>query len=223
MSRFAEPPRETSGVLRRDDLNARAGDVLEYLRRWQEQWAQQGGWMFDNISQIHTKATDNEAFMMQRMEGVQNVLGQSINAANGTVLNELSTVTRMLPWLEHCRKTAADLQQEREEKWRSSSASFHDSARKDREAAEVRIFEKLEQQQRLIEKQHELLVKVAEANGVDEVDDNGDKDGPRNRGQESREESLGAQLSRELNMAANRTDDQPQGRNRETIEIEDDA
>jgi len=223
MSRSAEPARETSGLVRRDDLNARAGEILEYLRKWQEQWAQQGGWMFDNVTRVHTTATDNKAFMVQRMEGIQNVLGQSINAANSTVLNELATANRMLPWLEHCRKTAADLQQEREEKWRSSSASFHDYARKDREAAELRIFERLEQQQRLIESQRKLLVKLAEANGVDDNEHDGDNNGSPKPRRESREESLGAQLTRELNMEASRKDDQTQGASREAIEIEDDA
>ena len=162
--------------MRQDDLNARTSEIMEYLRRWQEQWAQQGGWLFDNVTRLHTVATDNKAFIVQRMEGMQNVIGQSINAANGTVLNELATANRHLPWLEQCRKTAADLRQEREEKWRSSSASFHDSARKNREAAELRIIERLDQQQRLIEKQRELLVKVAEVNGIDRHEIDGDRD-----------------------------------------------
>lgn len=179
--------------------------------------------MSDNITRLHTTATDNKNFMAQRMEGIQNVFGQSINAASATALNELATANRMLSWLEHCRKTAADLQQEREEKWRSSSASVHDSARKDCEAAERRIFEQLEQQQRLIESQRKLLVKVAEANGVDDDDHDAGNTHSLKPGRDSREESLGAQLTRELTMEASRKEDQTQAGSREAIEIQDNA
>ncbi|EGP83584.1 uncharacterized protein MYCGRDRAFT_111263 [Zymoseptoria tritici IPO323] len=107
----------------------------------------------------------------------------------------------------HCRKTNADKVQSREEKWRSSSATFHDQNRRERETAEKRIEEKLE-------KQRELLVKIAEANGVDVEDD--DEEDKRS------EVSLGAQLTAELNLEASRAArDGTDSRKNSSITIDD--
>ena len=66
-------------------------------------------------------------------------------------------------------------------------------------------------------------MKVAEANGVDDEEpDSDNRDSPQRRA-ESREESLGAQLTRELNQEAGKKDAQAKGGSREAIEIEDDA
>ncbi|KAK3671439.1 hypothetical protein LTR78_008717 [Recurvomyces mirabilis] len=124
---------------------------------------------------------------------------------------ELANISKLVPWLEHCRKSAADKTQAREEKWRTSSATFHDHARKDRETAEKKLEDELQ-------KQRALLVKIAEASGVD-VDEDDDKS------QGMREASLGAQLSAELDMEARRAEEMlatQKEQVRETINIDDD-
>ena len=88
-----------------------------------------------------------------------------------------------------------------QEKWRSSSATFHDQSRREREAAEKRIDKRLEEQ-------NQLLVKLARAQGVDvEGTDMLSIDSV----ERSREPSLGAQLTAELNNAGRQgeTEDAP--------------
>jgi hypothetical protein len=124
--------------------------------------------------------------------GIQDVLEQSTNTACANTMTELTNISKLIPWLEHCRKLSADKVQAREEKWRTSSATFHDQTRREREAAEKRV-------QKQLEEQRELLLKIARASGVDVNESDAlNGDGLYT----SREQSLGAQLTAELNMEA---------------------
>lgn len=186
-------PTPSRGSLSEDhSTSQRVNEVLNFVKDWKTEWQQQGGWLFDTLNGAAKSSTDHRQAVEKKLESVQDTLGQSINASNATTMAELANITKLLPWLEHCRKTNADKVQAREEKWRSSSATFHDQNRREREAAEKRLEDRLESQRR-------LLIKVAEANGID-VDDLSDK-------QASREASLGAQLTAELNMEASRVDE----------------
>ncbi|KAK4497169.1 hypothetical protein PRZ48_011619 [Zasmidium cellare] len=182
---------ETEEPVSDDPVEQRLHELLAYMKKWHDEWKHQGGWLFDHLNGASKIATERNREMDKKLETLQDILGQSINSASSTTMSELSNITKLLPWLEHCRKTNADKVQAREEKWRSSSATFHDQSRRDRETAEKRLEEKLEAQQR-------LLIKIAESNGidVDEITDN-----------RSRESSLGAQLTAELNMEATRAND----------------
>lgn len=183
------------------------------MKEWQTEWKQQGGWLFDNISKANTSinramtsTTTSNTALEKKLGSVQDVLGQSMNTASASTLAELTNINRLIPWLENCRKSSADKVQAREEKWRTSSATFHDQARREREAAEKRIEKKLEEQR-------ELLMKVARASGIDiSKIDVPVAASP----EQSREASLGAQLTAELNMAAKPGDD-----DHETINIDD--
>ncbi|RMY88843.1 hypothetical protein D0861_04591 [Hortaea werneckii] len=118
-------------------------------------------------------AERNSMSMQGRLTGVQDVIGQSLNAAKSGKI------------------------QAREEKWRTSSATFHDHARRDRDAAEKRLETELG-------RQRALLIKIAEANGIDLDDDEiGNRD--------DREASLGAQLTAEFNMETNKKGDAARG------------
>lgn len=174
-----------------DPVQQRLDEILAFVKAWHGEWKHQGGWLFDNLNGANKIANDRTRDMDKKLETLQDILGQSINSANATTMSELSNITKLLPWLEHCRKTNADKVQAREEKWRSSSATFHDQSRRDREEAEKRLEEKLDAQQK-------LLIKIAESNGID-VDEIADM--------RSRESSLGAQLTAELNMEATRADE----------------
>ncbi|TKA32147.1 hypothetical protein B0A50_01395 [Salinomyces thailandicus] len=171
-----------------------SNETLDFMKQWHSEWVKQGGWLFDTLNQVTKSQEQDSQALQDRLNHVQNVLGQSINAASASTMHELASISKLIPWLENCRKTGAERVQAREEKWRSSSATFHDQSRRDREAAEKRLDHELQ-------KQRTLLVKIAEANGVD-VDDV-EKDGDR----EDREASLGAQLTAELNMEASRAHD----------------
>lgn len=179
---------ETEKPVSDDPVQQRLHEILTFVKTWHDEWKHQGGWLFDKLNGANKIANDRDWDMDKKLETLQDILGQSINSANATTMSELSNITKLLPWLEHCRKTNADKVQAREEKWRSSSATFHDQSRRDRETAEKRLEEELDAQQK-------LLVKIAESNGID-VDEIADG--------RSRESSLRAQLTAELNMEPTR-------------------
>lgn len=192
-------------------------ELFTFLRDWNTQWVGQGGFLFDTltaanntIAQVGRTVGEHPA-IMAKMDAMQDVLGQSINTSNATTHAELANVStnmgQLFPWLEHCRKLSADKVQAREEKWRTSSATFHDQAKRERELAEARLDRKLDEQ-------GALLLKLAKASGIDMDDgDSGESKG-------NREESLGAQLTAELNHEAERA-----GNSREdqsVIDVDDD-
>jgi hypothetical protein len=141
----------------------------QFLREWHTEWTRQGGWLFDNITNITSIAAKHRAGLEQKLDAVQDVLGHSMNSASASTMTELGNISKLIPWLEECRKVNADKSQAREEKWRTSSANFHDQNSKDRETAEKRIEKKLEEQK-------ELLLKLAKATGVDDIDGQEEED-----------------------------------------------
>lgn len=176
-----------------------------------QEWVRQGGWLFDNITKANTAANDAKTVLDKRLDVVQDVLGQSMNAASANTMNELINIAKLVPWLEQCRKTSADKVQAREEKWRSSSATFHDQARRDREAAEKRIEKRLEEQR-------ELLFKVARASGIDTDEIDAMEAGSPG----TSDKSLGAQLTAELNLEAEKGSASRLDARHDTINLDDD-
>lgn len=172
-------------------------ELFDFINEWHTQWTQQGGWLYDITTKSTTAATNNQTELMKRLNSMQDILGQSMNAQSQSTLTELANITKLVPWLEHCRKTNADKTQAREEKWRSSSATFHDQNRKDREAAEKKLSDQLDAQKKLLEKQERMLTHLLEERGLSGFA------APAEKGSEG-EESLTAQLSKELNMEAER-------------------
>ncbi|GAB1742130.1 hypothetical protein NU219Hw_g7517t1 [Hortaea werneckii] len=171
----------------------RSDEGLDFLKQWHSEWIKQGGWLYDTLNQAAEVAERNSMSMQGRLTGVQDVLGQSLNAASASVMAELTNVSKLVSHHEQCRKVDSGKIQAREEKWRTSSATFHDHARRDRDAAEKRLETELG-------RQRALLIKIAEANGIDLDDDEiGNRD--------EREASLGAQLTAEFNMETSKKGD----------------
>lgn len=177
-------------------------ELKKVIDEWRAEWHRQGGWLYDTLTKSTSLTTGTRSALEKKLESVQDILGQSINASSASTISELGSITKLIHWLEHCRKTSADKVAERSERWRSSSATFHDQARREREAAEKRIEKKLDEQ-------NELLVQLARANNLGDTRRDQPSGGSDER---SREASLGAQLTRELNMEAGReggTEDEP--------------
>lgn len=104
-------------------MPAASDDMMRFLRTWHDEWTRQGGWLFDTLTKSHTTINGIRGGVEKKLDSVQDVIGQSLNAANASTMNELASITKLCHWLEHCRKTSADKLQAREEKWRSSSAT----------------------------------------------------------------------------------------------------
>lgn len=166
-------------------------ELLTYIKAWHNEWTSQGGWLFDTLTKTQPSLLSEHQLQLERkMDVVQDVLGQSLNSASAAAMAELDNISKLVPWLEHCRKASADKIQAREEKWRTSSANFHDEARRDREKAESRL-------QGVVAEHGALLAKIARAVGV-RVDEGGGGRSPEEA--TSREGLLGAQLRRELSL-----------------------
>ncbi|KAI7088467.1 hypothetical protein KC356_g3268 [Hortaea werneckii] len=175
----------------------RSNEEFDFLKQWHSEWIKQGGWLYDTLNQAAKIAERNSMSMQGRLTGVQDVIGQSLNAASASMMAELTNLSKLTSHHEHCRKVESGKIQAREEKWRTSSATFHDHARRDRDAAEKRLETELG-------RQRALLIKIAEANGIDLDDDEiGNRD--------DREASLGAQLTAEFNMETNKKGDAARG------------
>lgn len=187
-------------------------DIMDFLKSWHGEWVRQGGFLYDQLSTYQPFVQTKVAGLETKLEGIQDVLGQSMNTASANTMTELTNISKLIPWLEHCRKTSADKVQAREEKWRTSSATFHDQSRREREAAEKSIEKRLEEQ-------NQLILKIARASGVD-VEETEDMNGGGPDG--GREESLGAQLTAELNMEAEKGTGTKSGASPEPINIDDD-
>ncbi|KAI5361207.1 hypothetical protein Slin15195_G123200 [Septoria linicola] len=172
----------------------RVDDLANFMKNWHDEWTRQGGWLFDSLNGIGKVQKTDKDHLDRKLDTMQDVLGQSINSATAMEMTELANITKLIPWLEHCRKTNADKVQAREEKRRSSSATFHDQNRRERESAETRLEKKLEAQR-------QLLIKIAKSNGVD-VEEEDEDDEKRS------EASLGAQLTAELNSEARRAENE---------------
>lgn len=196
-SRPAKRARTDGSIVRNGSISElstvqRVDDLHSFMKTWHDEWTRQGGWLFDSINGIGKVQKSNQDHLDKKLDTLQDILGLSINSACATNMTELNNISKLIPWLEHCRKTNADKVQAREEKWRSSSATFHDQSRKEREAAEARLEKKLEAQR-------QILIKLAEVNGID-VDEEEDDD------EKHSEASLGAQLTAELNSEAQRAE-----------------
>ncbi|GIZ38378.1 hypothetical protein CKM354_000179600 [Cercospora kikuchii] len=182
----------------------RVDELTNFVKSWHNEWKGQGGWLFDALNGVAKTQKTHKDHFDRKLDTMQDVLGQSINSATATEMAELVSMSKLIPWLEQCRKTNADKVQAREEKWRSSSATFHDHSRREREAAEARIEKRLETQ-------HQILMKLAESNGIDVDEENEDDE-------KHSEASLGAQLTAELNSEAQRAEADP--RNSSTVNID---
>ncbi|KAM3421952.1 hypothetical protein BST61_g2329 [Cercospora zeina] len=173
----------------------RVEELSNFVKTWHEEWKGQGGWLFDALNAVAKTQKAHQDHLNMKLDTMQDILGQSINSATATQMGEMASIAKLIPWLEQCRKTSADKVQAREEKWRSSSATFHDQNRREREVAEASI------EKRLDSHRH-LLLKIAESNGVDV--DAGEEDDEKHS-----EASLGAQLTAELNSEAQRAEANP--------------
>lgn len=147
------------------------GDIMEFLHEWRNQWREQGGWMYDQFRALFDQEQGKKAWTEHKLDTIQNTIGSSLNFQQSHTSQELNNISKLLPWLESCRKAAADASQAREEKWRISSATFHDQARRERETAEKKIMEEVKTQKRELKKQQRMIARLLDAQGItDHVD-----------------------------------------------------
>lgn len=148
--------------------------LMKFLTEWRTQWTQQGGWMYDHLTTNKEDERRKKVWFQQQFDTHVGGMTSTLHAHQTQNQQYLTNISNGIQWLESCRKNEHDAAQTREEKWRMSSASFHDNARKDREAAEKELLLQIKAQKKQLEKQHGMLVQLMESQGLDleETNDN---------------------------------------------------
>lgn len=139
---------EPSNDRRSSEASADASpeDIMLFLQDWRKQWHSQGSWIYDQLTKMMLEEQRHHFSLHEKFSVLQ---GPAVHA----IMSELANLkTTMFPWLEDCRKAAAAASQAREEKWRTSAATFHDNARRERETAERTILEELGEQKAMLKK-----------------------------------------------------------------------
>jgi len=141
--------------------------MMKFLAEWRTQWVQQGGWMYDHLTTSKEDERRKKAWFQQQFETHAGVITSTLHAQHTQNTQYLTNISNGVQWLEGCRKIEHDSAQAREEKWRISSATFHDNARKDRETAEKELLSEVKAQQKQLDKQHAMIVQLMESQGLD--------------------------------------------------------
>lgn len=136
-------------------------DTLKFLQNWQQQWHNQGGWMYDHLTKMTDEQRRKQSWTEKKIDGVQGSLAALLNLQHTQIMNELASMGRAPQWLEACRKGDYDKSESREEKWRLSSANFHDTTRKE-------LVAELKEQREEMQEQHKMLTQLLEVQGLDE-------------------------------------------------------
>ncbi|KAF1352091.1 hypothetical protein BDV97DRAFT_397140 [Delphinella strobiligena] len=169
-SRPAFAPQVSTTQLRESPTTGE--ETIVFLEDWRKQWHSQGGWLFDLLTKMSNEEQRQSSIINEKLDSLQSTIPIAHNQLQAG-MREISQ--DMLPWLEKCRKTAGDASQAREEKWRISSANFHDQTRREREAAEKAMLREIRAQSSALNKQMKMVKKLLDAQNLvvneDGVDD----------------------------------------------------
>ncbi|KAF1825208.1 uncharacterized protein K489DRAFT_377758 [Dissoconium aciculare CBS 342.82] len=169
-------------------------ETMTFLRDWRREWQSQGGWLFDTLNAAKTTHASADVARSHQLSTMQTVLNSALERDRAAAQRERASTQQTLLYIEKERTALAQKMETRENEWRSSSATFHDRSKTERQEVEARIEEKLARQER-------LLARIAKAGGISM-----EGDGPENdQGSPAESDgSLGAQLAAELEADASR-------------------
>ncbi|KAI9710549.1 MAG: hypothetical protein M1820_002685 [Bogoriella megaspora] len=170
------PPPPLPEDLLQDDAPAALQAMLEYQRRrieehdtagtdklrklmteWREQWREQGAWMYDFFKRARDDEVAKKAWMEFMFKDMETRLGSAMQSyhvtsssdsavKHGQTLSEFGMLKKDISWLDERRQAADAAHSQREETWRSSSATFHDTTHKNREASEKWMIQEMKAQ-----------------------------------------------------------------------------
>ena len=176
-----------------DDAPAALQDLLQWHKRriqnhssagtnrierlivdWREQWREQGGWMYDFFKRAHDDEIAKKTWMEHMFKEVESRVGAVMQSYHVTASSDLAVkhshtlvefqrLKEDIRWLED-RRAAADANHDRrEETWRSSSATFHDTAHKNRELAEKWMLREVKAQREATRRLTDMMFDVCKA------------------------------------------------------------
>ena len=162
-----------------DHSTAGTNKLEKIIVDWREQWREQGGWMYDFFKRAHDDEVAKKAWMEHMFKEVETRVGAMMQSYHITAssdfavkhsqnLVEFQRLRDDIRWVED-KRAAADTQHDRrEETWRSSSATFHDNAHKNRDAAEKWLIQELKTQRETAKRLTDMLLDVCkEVKGKD--------------------------------------------------------
>ncbi|KAF2838533.1 hypothetical protein M501DRAFT_992507 [Patellaria atrata CBS 101060] len=130
-----------------DDTVESVNHLQRLMRRWREQWRDKNAWMFDFFKQMHEEERSKKAWLEERFAALHREIGadlaQPVIEENGSesgskarLFMELKNLSNQVKWVEDCRRIADASHDKKEDTWRSTSATFHDQMRRQRETYE---------------------------------------------------------------------------------------
>lgn len=144
---------ELLGKLRDDiqeDTSECVNHVQRLLRRFKEEWHEKSKWEYEKLSAI--QSAPGHPQMPVRGSVERNAMPEAFPSpaldrddhtasVQDFIRRENKLLSSQIRWVEECRRVASVEHDKREETWRTSSASFHDRNRQDREAFQARMLQ----------------------------------------------------------------------------------
>lgn len=160
----------------RDDIQTDTVDAVNQtnriLRKFHEQWRDHVAWLVNKGvstpamsamgSETVTRTQNGRAMVVPQQPASQprasfpqagdpnSSPALSRPSPSAPTALQLSQLSKQIRWLEDCRRIAAEVHDKREETWRISSASFHDSSRRDRETHEKHMSKEMAEQKKML-------------------------------------------------------------------------
>ena len=154
-----------------DHSSAGTNKLERLIVDWREQWREQGGWMYDFFKRAHDDEIAKKGWMEHMFKEVESRVGAVMQSYHITASSDLAVkhsqclvefqrLKEDIRWLED-RRASSDAQHDRrEETWRSSSATFHDTAHKNREVAEKWVVQEVKTQREATKRLTDMVLDV---------------------------------------------------------------
>jgi hypothetical protein len=134
-----------------EDTSECVNHVQKLLRRFKEEWHEKTKWDDEQlVTQTRAPLRDSVAATTAFPSPGHDRSDDQNMTLPDIIRKESRLLSSQVLWVEECRRVAADIHDKREETWRTSSASFHEHARLDRESFQNRILHESTLQGRML-------------------------------------------------------------------------
>ncbi|KAF2751641.1 hypothetical protein M011DRAFT_394213 [Sporormia fimetaria CBS 119925] len=136
-----------------DDTSECVNHVQRLLRRFKEEWHDRTKWEDEQGPRLPHSDSHRDSVVGNGTTAFPSARADRDDAnisTNDIVREEAKLLSSQIRWVEECRRVAASLHDKREDNWRSSSASFHDRNRQDRENFQNRMLHESATQGRML-------------------------------------------------------------------------
>ncbi|KAF9731317.1 hypothetical protein PMIN04_007565 [Paraphaeosphaeria minitans] len=128
-----------------EDTSESVNHVQRLLRRFKEEWHEKSTWDFAQAAKNQNARPSRRSIDGNGTTPAAAFPSPGANQDDDDITvpdlirQESKLISSQIKWVEDCRRLAADAHGKREENWRTSSASFHDKARQERESFQGRL------------------------------------------------------------------------------------